>query len=255
MKSIEKFTNKFGPKSFFFTISAFLVVLLIIIFGYIKLDSNSYYEGLRVEAGGFVLDIILFGFVLGFYDYIKSKKQKIDKYKEEIDDYRGWDEKEAGFRVFGTIKRLIKLGELNLDISFCYFEDIRFFKNIFETFNFYTFSLTGAIFKNCKLNSCDFSNIPNNGKTENAKEYYAIRPAYIEFINCDMTGSLFSGNVYNLFKFDNCTLIGSDFNNSKFDNSMFININFKSIKLENTVFSKDCYFENCEGFNILTILD
>jgi len=118
-KSIEK---KTGEKVIFFFPPFLLIFAIIWLAG---IDAE-YFDDLKVEAGGFLLDILLFGVILGFYDHVKSKTKKIEHYIEEIDDYRGWKEKESGYRVFGNIKRLRKLEVYDYDLTSCYFEDVEF---------------------------------------------------------------------------------------------------------------------------------
>ena len=104
-------------------------------------------------------DILIFGIGIGLYDVIISKKLQIQKYKEEIDDYREWNEKEASYRIYGILKRLFKLKQYDVDLSRCYFENITFSKNIFETFDFHKVNLTESIFVNCGLFKANFDNI------------------------------------------------------------------------------------------------
>ena len=58
------------------------------------LDGNSY-KDIAVEFHGMVFDIILFGLVLTFYEWMTDRRDKINRYREEIDDYLGWESDEA----------------------------------------------------------------------------------------------------------------------------------------------------------------
>lgn len=68
------------------------------------------WHDLLVEANGMVFDLLVFGVLLSIYEKLREKRDKIERLHEEIDDYRGWDEKEAAFRIAGAVKRLSRLG-------------------------------------------------------------------------------------------------------------------------------------------------
>lgn len=240
-------------RRFLFVLSLIFTIPIIYFTGLINLKQYPYFEGLRVEAGGFVLDIILFGLVLGYYNYKTEKKQKIENYKNEIDDYREWDEKEASYRIYGLMKRLVKLNELKVDISSCYFENIKFFKMHNDTFNFYEFVLTGAVFKDCKLNSCNFSNIKMSKKGTDCKDYICEQMEPIKFINCDLSLSIFKNHDYYVIEFDNSITKYADFTNSTFEKCIFKGIDFSEVILNNTHFKKECTFIECIGEERLTI--
>jgi uncharacterized protein YjbI with pentapeptide repeats len=70
-----------------------------------------------VEVHGLFFDIILFGIILSIYETLIDNKSTITRYLEEIDDFRGWHEDEAAFRVAGILKRLEKQKVLNVDLS------------------------------------------------------------------------------------------------------------------------------------------
>ena len=61
-----------------------------------------------VEAHGLVFDVLFFSIVLGVYTFFIERRRKIQRYEEEIDDYRGWEKKEAMHRISGSIRRLNK---------------------------------------------------------------------------------------------------------------------------------------------------
>lgn len=88
---------------------------------------------IAVEFHGMIFDVILFGLVLTYFEQRLKKRfeeeeqqqqrqERIERWKEEIDDYRGWDEKEAMYRIRGNIKRLRQEGVEELDLSLCYLQ-------------------------------------------------------------------------------------------------------------------------------------
>lgn len=80
-------------------------------------ESAEHWNGVFTEFHGFIFDIILFGIVIAIYDAIRSRRERIQRYKEELNDYRGWAGEEAAYRIAGLIRRLgtEKVGDINFD--------------------------------------------------------------------------------------------------------------------------------------------
>jgi uncharacterized protein YjbI with pentapeptide repeats len=83
-----------------------------------------------IEAHGLLFDILFFGLLIAFYSHRKDKEEEksrererraslIQRYQEEIDDFRYWSEREAAFRIVGNIRRLNKLGVTSINLSNC----------------------------------------------------------------------------------------------------------------------------------------
>ncbi|MBK8195657.1 MAG: pentapeptide repeat-containing protein, partial [Lewinellaceae bacterium] len=77
-----------------------------------------------VEAHGLFYDLIIFGVLLSVYDALRGRRERITRYQDEIDNYRGWDEKEASYRIVGIIRRLNKDGISNINLSNCYLKGV-----------------------------------------------------------------------------------------------------------------------------------
>ncbi len=63
-------------------------------------------------------DLLIFGLFLLWLTKPGEKRRErdlnIQRYQEEIEDYLGWDEKEAMYRIVGNIKRLNREGITNI---------------------------------------------------------------------------------------------------------------------------------------------
>lgn len=84
---------------------------------------GEWQKNVLVEAHGLLFDLLVFGILLTLYDLSRQKKDRIERYNEEIDDFRDWDEKEAMHRIVGNIKRLNKEGVTQIDLQRCYLKD------------------------------------------------------------------------------------------------------------------------------------
>ncbi len=120
----KKIVTKIGEEALFFAVAGSIFITVILFIDMIRKPSI---DDILVEAHGMLFDILLFGIILSIYNYnqaIKSerikqkedKKARITKYLDEIDDFRGWNEKEAVYRIRGIIKRLNHLGIIEIDL-------------------------------------------------------------------------------------------------------------------------------------------
>jgi hypothetical protein len=124
---LKKFLKKIGIKQNIVIYSILLIISAIVIISYKNkyLDETNFCEGITIEAFGMLFDILVLGILFNIFNNIGERKREIRRYLEEIDDYRGWDEKEAMYRIVGNIKRLQKLGEKKLYLKNCYLEDAK----------------------------------------------------------------------------------------------------------------------------------
>ncbi|MCB0565405.1 MAG: pentapeptide repeat-containing protein [Phaeodactylibacter sp.] len=73
-------------------------------------NKPDFWENILVESHGMLLDLFIIG-VFIFWLQRRSadgreKKLRIKRYEEQLEDYRGWTENEAAYRVAGVIRRL-----------------------------------------------------------------------------------------------------------------------------------------------------
>jgi hypothetical protein len=102
----------------FVTTKAGFFLMAALLWSVVMYFVNNHYqitwEEIFVEADGVVFDLIVFGVVLTIYEAyreikeknereLKEKNEKIERLHEDIDDYRGWDEKEAMYRIVGAV--------------------------------------------------------------------------------------------------------------------------------------------------------
>ena len=66
-------------------------------------------QGVYIEAGAAVMDIVVFGIIIAWLKSKLSHNQEIAKKMELIDDFKKWGSDEARYRIAGAIRRLNKL--------------------------------------------------------------------------------------------------------------------------------------------------
>lgn len=241
-----------SKKVYIFCFVLFIVIL--IQFTFVRNYSNysDVPQGIMIEAFGFIADILLFGIAITIYEIVWKKKETIIRYIEELEDYRGWNEKEASYRVFGLIKRLHKLNKIDIDLSNCYFEEVPFSKNSFNGFDFKESLFYAIKFKKCNLQLSVFNNIQQK-HIQDFYDYCTVIEKTI-FNNCNLRDSKFMNNL----NFFDLHFLECDMKNANLSNSSFLWCNFKAIDFHNANFEKtkfkSCVFENID-FNNLKLID
>lgn len=133
--TLKKVINKAATKPLLSAIIVFMLTLVIVIAftGFWEffrkhifpnttwgLYNSNFWENVLVEAHGMLLDILVIGIFILWLDVIGKKQLTIERYKEEIDDFRGLKAQEVAYRIAGNIKRLNKLGITELNLENCY---------------------------------------------------------------------------------------------------------------------------------------
>ena len=83
-------------------------------------------QGIYIEAWGTVFDILIVGVILTLFAIHRVRKERIERYLDEIDDFKKWDSEEARLRIAGNIRRLAKLGRTDIDFSGIVLRDFSF---------------------------------------------------------------------------------------------------------------------------------
>ena len=148
---IKLLFNRIGEKTTSNTLLPFVVALIVggtivfsLSFKFYLNDAELFYENFLVEAHGMLLDIIIFGLLFTFINLSRSKKIEIQRFKEEIDDFRHWTELVASYRIAGILRRLNKYKIDNLDLSDCYLKDAQLEKIYLKSATLEKANLQGA---------------------------------------------------------------------------------------------------------------
>lgn len=186
-------------KTLLFIIIAISCFLIVSIFDFF--DQDFSFHDILVEFHGLVFDLIIFGILITTYETISSKKEKIERYYEELSDYKFWKSEESMYRTRGIIKRLVCLGEKKLDLSFCYLanDNSMLLYTEMTEWNFTGATLTNCGFGASNMTSSNFTLAKLNRGT---------------FIDVNLTHSNFRNTNLYLTKFENCNLTNVDFLNA-----------------------------------------
>ena len=109
-------------------------------------SDSTFIQGIIFEAHGMVLDILVIGVLVLWLNGLGQKHIQVRQYIAEIDDFRGWQEREASYRIAGLVRRLSGLGKRDLDLTRCFL----IFANL-EGVSLYGADLQYAFLSGCKL--------------------------------------------------------------------------------------------------------
>ncbi len=203
----------------------FFVITSVLIFFLKNRVVEEFWNGVLVEATGFLFDIFLFGILFTVYDSISNKKRLIEKYRNEIDFFRTWNSKESSHRISGNLRLLNKqnisklnleicrMSELNLigvNLSGSYFHHTEFDYINFAWSDFSSSEIIFSEFDNCTFNNVNFQGI-------------VIEKSCSYFRNCYLADSNFKNSNLAGVSFKNCILSGADLSNSNIHGTLFSN--------------------------------
>ena len=142
-KFFEKFiTNEVLIAVIILLFAAVLIILPSFIQG--KYQDKEYLDNVLLEAHGMIFDLIVIGVISTWLIKRGHKRQQIQHYKDDIDDFRNWSSEQAAYKILGNIKRLNKLGVSKIDLSHCFLNNLQM-KNVnLEEAELYKIDLEGS---------------------------------------------------------------------------------------------------------------
>lgn len=101
----KEILERLGEKPILTAFILFIIIWFLVSGASIKRGKSykgEFLDSVLVEAHGLLFDIFIFGILIVFFNRIGERRRNIARWQEEIDDFRGWDEKEATFRIVGN---------------------------------------------------------------------------------------------------------------------------------------------------------
>ncbi len=91
----------------------FVVVTLIVVPASLPFylhDTLGFAENIMAEAHGMIFDLLIIGWFMFWLNKMAERRQQSNRYREEIEDFLGWQSPEATHRIAGNIRRLNRTG-------------------------------------------------------------------------------------------------------------------------------------------------
>ncbi|MEM8901784.1 MAG: pentapeptide repeat-containing protein [Bacteroidota bacterium] len=202
-------------------------------------NKPDFWENVLVESHGMLLDLLIIGVFLFWLQKRtaarRDKKRDVQRYQEELNDYRGWADNEASFRVAGLIRRL---GEESIDfhqlhLGRCSREIIR--RAIDQGTRI--FSLEGA-----DLKTFDFSGV----------NCWNVNMSQTDLAKANLSKANFSMADFSESRLKNTNLSESELRGAKFDGAFLSSTILTKASAEGTSFSKSVLFGSMFNHATLT---
>lgn len=167
------------------------------------LYSQSFFENVLVEAHGAVLDLLIVGVILYWFERRRSRRDQIERLEEELADLRLYRAPDAPYRTLGTIRRLLALDHSRpLQIS--------------------EMTLSHLELKDLSLFECNM----------HATVFTDSRIKNVRFENCSLDAAIFAGVIM-----EHTQLTGSSLKRAKFQNAKLNGLNLTSCQIQNADFT------------------
>ena len=121
-----------NPVMILIILGALIIIPLFIVDYRLGVESKDFYINLTTSA----IEVFFLGLVIIFYNKLSERKDRIKRYREEIDSYRPWKEDEATYRICGLVRNLNNLQVSDIDLSDCYLSKAPLSEANFQGANF-----------------------------------------------------------------------------------------------------------------------
>lgn len=198
-----------------------VIVLVLVVSTWLIIGTPEGFGGnVLVEMVGMLFDAILLFFIFNWLQHIAEKRKNITRLLEELDDYRGWEEKEASYRVAGIVKRLKKEGVTNINFNHLHLGKVDKESTVdalklsmapasLEGANLQSVNLDGLFLKYLNLSNSNLSFM----SFQNSK-----------IIASDLSNTILHGVNFQDSEFYDCNFEESDFGGANFQNSRLIGV-------------------------------
>lgn len=210
-----------------FALLFFAILIFLTITFFSSNNTNDFINGIHVEFFGILFDVAVLVLLFNWINSHGERKRRIEKYKNEIDDFRNWKADEAKFRIRGSIKRLNKEGYSKVDMTYV---DISGTPN--EGMQLLDFSNVNLDDSNFLVSDMSYLNLSNS--------YFNNITAFnTKFIGSGLLRSEFIGSHLQDVDFTKAFLHGVDFRNAVLPGAIFRGADIKYANFDGAIVSED----------------
>jgi hypothetical protein len=126
-------------------------------------NDPGFWVNVLAEAHGVLLDLLLFGCLLLWFDQKAERRRQIQQYKNAIDDFLGWETEEAMYRIAGNIRRLNREGASPVTLKDAYLAEADLKDASLSEVSLNGATLTGADLQDADLSGSYLGNADLSG--------------------------------------------------------------------------------------------
>lgn len=234
-KRVRTLLKLFGCCVFVLILATIGYKELPILVDYSLLGDDSFYSGLITNMYASVIDFFMFSIVLFIFFGRHEKEDKIQGYKDNIDDCRHWFSEEAAFKNAGNIRRLKALGVKSLDLSKTTLINTKLKGIELKDSLLMGACLDGSNFDKSKIETTDFNGVSANRSSFNTIKMQSCNLKYFVFQDAQMMNSV---------------VTDSDFTKGNLAKSTFRATTFKGCCFERAILD-GCIFERADLRNVV----
>ena len=164
------------------------------------LPDGDYWQGIAVEIAGVAYDVILITLVLGVYDRMRSKKDKINELRRRINDFKKLDNDYSKTIIGSSLRELYDCGVTDIDFNGMNLTNVGFLNH------FGVNSICNSVFATKPL------------KMEFSRDCITLLEN-VSFHDVDCTGVIFSKSDASLGNYKNCDFRNCNLNGALFNNA------------------------------------
>ena len=187
------------------------------------LYSKTFFENVLVGAHGSILDLVVVGLLLFYFDQRRSRQNERKRLEEALLDLQMYRAPDSSYRVLGTIRRLLSLGVRKLHLSETQLNNLKVADILLTHSNCHAIVFTDSLLVGVRLEHCECDAAIFAGATLD----------HVEFQHCSFRRAKFHGARLNGIDFRTCEIQGADFTNASLRSANFRGVDCKGVTLKN----------------------
>lgn len=217
------------------------------------LYNREFFENFLVEIHGSILDLLIVGVILYWFDKKREERNKVESAREKLQALKFYYGEDASFRFYAGLQNLLSLGVGSVDLPEANFSKLKIDQLNLSKSNLAAVNFSESILKNVKFASCNLEAanfIDSQIKLSCFNEVNLKRAKFIsaklkgmDFRQCDIRGAIFKNADLKSANFrgvdcSQVTFKGSDLRSANFIDSRNLTIemiresgNYKDAKL------------------------
>ncbi|GEM_PF-850366 len=146
-------------------------------------DLWHFWGNVLIEIHGLLFELLIMGVFLLWLESLGHKQITITRYREEIEDYLGWNDDEATYRIVANIKRLNNYGISNINLKGAFLKGANLTEINLQSANLLGSDLRGANLEKAQLKGADLRKADIRGAN---------------FLKAELSGTNLEAAVYNI---------------------------------------------------------